>query len=104
MSSRKKKDELRPEYDLATMGPGVVAKYLRKISSGSSVVVLDPDVAKAFPDEESVNRALRLLMDVAVRQTGTARRVVRTARPRVASGGSKSAAIPSKKPAQRGKA
>lgn len=58
-------DELRPEYDLATLGPGVRGKYLERASTGTNVVRLDPDVATAFPTSESVNTALRMLVDVA---------------------------------------
>ena len=55
-------DELRPEYELSSLrvrrlGPG------RK-SFGGSVVRLDPDVAEVFPDADSVNEALRLLIRI----------------------------------------
>lgn len=55
-------DELRPEYDLASLrvrrlGPG------RK-SFGGSVVRLEPDVAEVFPDADSVNEALRFLIRI----------------------------------------
>lgn len=49
-------DEIRPEYDFRG---GVRGKYARQYAEGSNVVVLDPDVAAAFPDAASVNRALR---------------------------------------------
>ena len=60
--NRKKKDELRPEYDLKRLqvrrlGPG------RK-SFGGPVVRLEPDVAEAFPSAESVNEALRFLIRI----------------------------------------
>ena len=38
---------------------GVRGKYAARYAQGSNVVVLSPDVAKLFPDSESVNRALR---------------------------------------------
>lgn len=60
-----KEQELRKEYDLATMGPGVRGKYFERSRAGSNVVVLEPDVARAFPTGESVNQALRLLVKVA---------------------------------------
>jgi hypothetical protein len=49
-------DEIRPEYDFRG---GVRGKYARRYAEGTNVVVLDPDVAAAFPDAASVNRALR---------------------------------------------
>jgi len=48
----------RDEYDFSD---GVRGKYARRFAEGSNVVVLDPDIARAFPDSESVNRALRSL-------------------------------------------
>ena len=59
-------DELRSEYDLAELlKGGVRGKYLSRYRAGSNVVVLSPDVAQAFPTEESVNEALRLVMRMA---------------------------------------
>ena len=49
-------DEIRSEYDFRG---GVRGKYARRYAEGTNVVVLDPDVAAAFPDAASVNRALR---------------------------------------------
>lgn len=49
-------DELRPEYDFRG---GARGKYARRYAEGTNVVVLEPDVAAAFPDAGSVNRALR---------------------------------------------
>jgi hypothetical protein len=63
--SSSKSDDLRPEYDLSALGPAVRGKYHERASSGTNVVLLDPDVARAFPTPESVNNALRLLVDVA---------------------------------------
>lgn len=40
-------------------------KYYQRYQQGTNVVLLDPDVAQAFKDSESVNRALRLLLDLA---------------------------------------
>ena len=61
-------DELRPEYDFAKMKGGVRGKYAERYRAGSNLVLLAPDVAKAFPDDEAVNRALRLLMEIAKAQ------------------------------------
>ncbi len=55
-------DELRPEYDAATLKNGVRGKYLAQYRSGTNFVLLDADVAKAYPTAEAVNKALRHLM------------------------------------------
>ena len=59
------KDELRAEYSLKELGAGVRGKYFKRASSASNIVVLDPDVARSFPNAEAVNEALRLLAQVA---------------------------------------
>jgi hypothetical protein len=61
-------DELRPEYDFSQLTGGVRGKYVERYRAGTNLVLLDPDVAKAFPNEEAVNEALRLLMRIAQRQ------------------------------------
>lgn len=50
---------MRAEYDFSK---GVRGKYAGKVASGRNLVLLDPDVAKMFPDSQSVNRALRALL------------------------------------------
>ena len=62
---RKRPDELRPEYDLAALGKGVRGKYYKRATAGTNLVLLDPDVARAFPTSESVNSALRKLVEIA---------------------------------------
>ena len=52
-------DELRPEYDLASLTGRVRGKYYARATTGTTLVLLDPDVAEAFPDGSSVNNALR---------------------------------------------
>lgn len=61
-------DELLPEYDFSKMQGGVRGKYVERYQAGTNLVLLDPDVAKAFPTEADVNKALRLLMQVADRK------------------------------------
>ena len=61
-------DELRPGYDFAQMQGGVRGKYVERYRSGTNLVLLDPDVAQAFPNDAAVNEALRLLMQVAQRK------------------------------------
>jgi hypothetical protein len=62
-SSSKKRVELRPEYDFRTLP--VVARGPGRKEAPARTVLLAPDVARAFPDSDSVNRALRLLIRVA---------------------------------------
>jgi hypothetical protein len=62
------KDELRQEYDFTKLKGGVRGKYVNRYKAGTNLVLLAPDVAKAFPNEEAVNEALRLLMKIAAAQ------------------------------------
>ena len=55
------RDTMRPHYDFRG---GVRVKYVSKYRAGTNVVVLDPDVAAAFPDATAVNRALRMLLEI----------------------------------------
>lgn len=56
-------DDLRPEYDFSQMKGGVRGKYVERFREGTNLVLLDPDVAAAFPDAKAVNDALRLLLE-----------------------------------------
>lgn len=58
-------DDLRDEYDETLLKNGVRGKYVQRLAVGSNIVRLAPDVAAAFPNEEAVNEALRLLLHVA---------------------------------------
>jgi len=58
-------DWLRPEYKRSDLGSIVRGKYSQRMASESNVVVIDPAVSKAFPNEASVNAALRALLDLA---------------------------------------
>ena len=63
-------DELRPEYNLRELlKGGVRGKYAKRYRSGTNLVLLEPDVARAFSSERAVNEALRLL----IRLTNTRR-------------------------------
>ena len=58
---------MRPEYDFSKMkivGRGI---YTKRYRSGTNLVLLDPDVREAFPDNESVNEALRVIAKTAKR-------------------------------------
>jgi hypothetical protein len=58
-------DELRREYDLSKLKGGVRGKYAVRYRAGTNLVLLSPDVAEYFPDEQSVNSALRALIPLA---------------------------------------
>lgn len=53
--------DLLDEYDFSK---GVRGKYAKRYAEGTNVVLLDPDVAKVFPDSQSVNEALRAIAKV----------------------------------------
>ena len=56
-------DTMRPEYDLrALLKGGVRGKYAKRYHEGTNLVLLDPEVRKAFRDEKAVNEALRLVI------------------------------------------
>ncbi len=61
-------DELLSEYNFAQMSGGVRGKYVERYRAGTNLVLLDPDVAQAFPNETAVNDALRMLIQIAQRQ------------------------------------
>ena len=62
---RGRREELRREYDLAKLKGGVRGKYAARYRAGTNLVLLSPDVAAYFPDEQSVNTALRTLIHAA---------------------------------------
>jgi hypothetical protein len=78
------KDELRPEYDLSQLGRGVRGKYYRQAKARTNLVLIEPDLAQAFPDQESVNRALRLLVATASDAMRASRRPRRARKDRTA--------------------
>jgi len=52
----------RPEYKRSDFGEFVGGKYAKRVRESSNVVILEPEVAKAYPNNEAVNNALRSLM------------------------------------------
>ena len=62
---RKLTDDLRREYDLSKLNGSVRGKYATRYQAGTNLVLLSPDVAEHFPDDRSVNTALRKLIHVA---------------------------------------
>jgi len=69
-----KQEEMRKEYKRADLGKGIRGKYFNEYKKGTNLVLLSPDVAAAFPDDASVNEALRILMKIAKQSTGLTRR------------------------------
>lgn len=56
--------EMLEEYDFSK---GIRGKYAKRYAAGTNVVVIDADVAEYFPDHDSVNEALRLLLPIVKR-------------------------------------
>ncbi|PTQ88662.1 hypothetical protein [Nitrosomonas ureae] len=56
-------DELRPEYKRSDFGKIIRGKYANRIKAETNVVLLEADIAKAFPNDEAVNNALRHLLE-----------------------------------------
>lgn len=71
-----KVNELRAEYSRASLSTGVRGKYLKEYRRGTNLVLLTPEVAKAFPSEKAVNDALSSLVTVARRTTRQSRREI----------------------------
>lgn len=60
-SKKRRADDMLDEYDFSN---GVRGKFAKRYAEGTNVVLLDPDVAKVFPDSQSVNEALRAIAKV----------------------------------------
>ena len=71
-ANRPEDDDLRPEYDFASMKGGIRGKYVARLRKGSNLVLLEPEIAAAFPSAEAVNEALRGVLNTtrAVRGKG----------------------------------
>ncbi|MFQ5771200.1 MAG: hypothetical protein ACE5HX_11730 [bacterium] len=65
MKRMQKDPDMLEEYDFSQ---GIQGKYAKRYSKGTNVVVIDPDVARFFPDHDSVNQALRSLTEIIKRQ------------------------------------
>ena len=55
------KDEMRPEYDFSK---GIRGKYAKRYNESSNIAIIDPDIHEYFPDQKSVNDALRSLVAI----------------------------------------
>jgi hypothetical protein len=64
-SSKKNDSDIQAEYDFSR---GVRGKYARRYAQGANVVVLEPDVARAFPSADAVNSSLRALAQIIRKQ------------------------------------
>ncbi len=62
--NRKSVNDMRPEYDFASMKGGVRGKYVTQYRAGTNLVLLDPEVAEAFPTDAAVNQTLRAVMNM----------------------------------------
>lgn len=60
----KHNDELRNEYNETLLKDGIRGKYAEQYAAGTNLVLLDPDIAAAFPNQEAVNDALRFALKV----------------------------------------
>jgi hypothetical protein len=71
-AERQQNDEVRPEYDFAHMKGGTRGKYEKRLREQSNIVLLEPEIAEAFPNDAAVNQALRGVLDTAraVRSSG----------------------------------
>ena len=80
----KAKDEIRPEYRREDLGKGTRGKYLARVSKGTNLILLNAEVAKAFPTTEAVNEALTGLLALAQQSARITGRSTRPARKRAA--------------------
>jgi hypothetical protein len=62
-------DEMRPEYKREDLGVGVRGKHYRAYVESHNLVLLRPEVAEAFPNDEAVNEALMSLIRIAKAST-----------------------------------
>ena len=73
-STKRFEDDLRSEYDLMQLKGGVRGKYYRQATAGTNLVLIERELAEVFPDTESVNRALRMLVNTAEAAASPSRR------------------------------
>jgi hypothetical protein len=73
-AKKRASNELRSEYKRSDFGALVRGKYVEQLKAHSNVVVLDPEVAKLFPNAAAVNAALRSLAEIAKRAGSLQRR------------------------------
>jgi len=81
-ASGKSGGELRPDYKRSDFGTLVRGKYAQRVAEATNVVVLEPQVARAFPNDHAVNKALRGLLGKRKRAARPTTRSTRTRRDR----------------------
>lgn len=62
--ANKSNDELRPDYDVRELVKAARGQYAKRYQAGTNLILLDPDVRKAFRSERAVNEALRLVIEL----------------------------------------
>lgn len=72
-----------PELKRDQLGKGVRGKYLKHFAQGSNLVVLQPEILKAFPTSEAVNKALASMLAFAQETQGLSASTKATARKRL---------------------
>lgn len=77
---KKVEGEMRAEYKRADFVKLERGKFFKEAAKGTSVVLLDPEIAKAFPTSESVNNALRGLLALTEQTARVTQRSTRTGR------------------------
>jgi alpha-beta hydrolase superfamily lysophospholipase len=65
MKKNKKHSDVLPEYDFAKMEGGVRGKYVARYRAGTNLVLLDPEIHRAFPTSAAVNQTLRAVLKIA---------------------------------------
>ncbi len=83
-ASTKTAEQDIPELKREELGKGVRGKYLKHYMQGSNVVVLQPEIHKAFPTSEAVNKALASMLAFAQETQGLTGRPKRAPRKRAA--------------------
>ena len=81
-ASRKTSDELRPEYKRSDFGRLARGKYAPRVAEATNLVVLDPELSKAFPNDRAVNKALRGVLRKRKTAPRRTKRAAPTRRPR----------------------
>ena len=78
----KSTSEMRPEYDFKSMKGGVRGKYAARYREGTNLVLLDPEIARAFPTDAAVNQVLRAVLNITSKvREASGRSDKRSARP-----------------------
>jgi hypothetical protein len=81
---KKVEDDMRAEYKRSDFGKLERGKFFQEVAKGTTVALIEPKLAKAFPTSEAVNEALRGLLALAEEAARITGRSKRTARKRAA--------------------